>query len=113
MIGRIWRGWTTQDQAVAYQRLLCSEVIPAIEARAVAGLLQIDILRRDAGAEVEFTTILLFDSIEAVHRFAGEDVTAAHVPPAARAILARFDDAAAHHDVIDRRCQPEHARGRC
>lgn len=112
MIGRVWRGWTTPANAEAYQHLLCTEVIPAIEARSIAGLLQIDVLRFDQPDEVEFTTVLAFDSIEAVHRFIGDDATIAHVPAAARALLARFDEHAVHHHFIERRIQPELARGR-
>lgn len=112
MIARIWRSWTTRANADDYAKLLIVQIIPGFEARAVAGFLHIDILRREIGDETEFTTIMMFDSIEAVKRFAGDDATLANVPEAARAMLARFDDHVIHHDVLDRRCQPEHARGR-
>ncbi len=112
MITRIWHGWTTAAKADAYCHLLLTEVVPAIEARGIAGFLQIDVLRRDDGGEVEFTTVMLFDTIDAVRRFAGDDFAAAHVPAAARSLLARFFARAAHHDVVDRRRQPDHPRGR-
>jgi hypothetical protein len=112
MIARIWRGWTTHGDADAYQRLLLTEVIPGIEARCIAGFLQIEVLRHDAVDAVEFTTIMTFDSLAAIERFVGPDATLAHVPPAARALLARFDAHAVHHDVLDRRIQPDLARGR-
>ena len=112
MIARIWHGWTTPAQADAYQHLLCTEVLPDIEARGIAGLLQMDVLRREDGEEVEFTTVLLFDTLEAIERFVGPDATVAHVPPAARALLARFETRSRHYEVIDRRIQPEYARGR-
>ncbi len=112
MIARIWRGWTTAANADAYCRLLLDEVLPAIEARNIAGLLQVDAMRRDLGDEVEFTTVMLFDSPDAIARFVGDDLTVAYVPPATRALLARFDTQAAHHDVLRRRDQPEPARGR-
>ncbi len=112
MIARIWRGWTTPANADAYQHLLCTEVVPAIEARCIAGFLQIDILRRNDGEEVEFTTIMAFDTIAAIERFIGPDATLAHVPDAARALLARFDARAAHHQLLERRAQPDLARGR-
>lgn len=112
MIGRIWHSWTTPANADAYQRLLCTAVIPAIEAREVAGLLQIDVLRCDHPDEVEFTTIVAFDSIEAIERYVGMDPTIVHVPPSARPLLSRFDERAVHHTIIERRIQPEPARGR-
>ncbi len=112
MIARIWHGWTSAADADAYQHLLLTEVVPDIEARCVAGLMQIDVLRHDDAGGVEFTTIMLFDTVDAVRRFAGDNFAVAHVPPAARALLARFDARATHHDVLDRRCQPDHPRGR-
>lgn len=112
MIARVWRGWTTPANAEAYQHLLCTEVVPGIEVRSIAGFLQIDILRRDDGDEVEFTTIMAFDTIEAIERFMGADPTLAHVPDAARALLARFDARAVHHQLLERRVQPELSRGR-
>jgi hypothetical protein len=47
-----------------------------------------------------------FDSIEAIKAFVGEDAEVSHVPPAARAVLSRFDERAAHYHVLDRRPQP-------
>jgi hypothetical protein len=46
-----------------------------------------------------------FDDLESVKAFAGEDHCAAHVPAAARAVLARFDERAVHYEVLDRRDQ--------
>jgi len=112
MIARVWRGWTTPANAEAYQHLLCTEVVPAIEARAIAGFLQIDILRCDDADEVRFTTVMAFDTIDAIERFIGPDATISHVPPAARALLAHFDAHALHHTLLERRAQPEFARGR-
>ena len=105
MISRIWRGWTTVPNAPVYQELLRSTVIPGIEARAIAGFRSIDMMRRDIGVEVEFTTIMWFDDLAAVKAFVGEDHEIAHVPAAARAVLSRFDERAVHYDVLDRREQ--------
>jgi hypothetical protein len=116
MIARIWHGWTLPANADAFQDLMCGTVIPAFEAREVAGLLQVDLLRRrdtgDGDGAVEFTTVMVFDTIAAIERFAGDDATLAQVPPAARALLARSDPRATHHEIIDRRVQPDHSRGR-
>jgi heme-degrading monooxygenase HmoA len=104
---RIWRGWTRPADAEAYQELVWRTVIPEmIEARAIPGFEQIDLMRRDLGDEVEFATIMWFDSVEAIKAFVGEDHEASHVPAAARAVLSRFDERAAHYEVLDRRPQP-------
>jgi len=105
MICRYWRGWTTRDNAAAYERVVRGEVIPGIEARGVPGFRAIDLMRRDLGEEVEFATLMWFDDLQAVKRFVGEDYAVSHVPPAARAVLARFDERAAHYEVLDRREQ--------
>ncbi len=105
MICRLWRGWATPENADVYEQIVRYEVIPAIEQRAITGFRHIDLLRRDAGAEVEFVTLMWFDDLEAIRAFIGEDYAVSHVPPAARAVLARFDERATHFDVRDRRPQ--------
>ena len=106
MICRLWRGWTTPANAAAYEAVVRGEVIPGIEARRIPGFRSIDLLRRDAGAEVEFTTLMWFDSLDAVRAFTGDDYEVAHVPETARAVLSRFDGRSAHFEVLDRREQP-------
>jgi heme-degrading monooxygenase HmoA len=104
MICRIWRGWTTPENASAYERIVRGQVIPGIEAMRIPGFRHIDLMRRD-GPEVEFVTIMWFDTLDDVKRFVGEDYTVSHVPAEARAVLARFDQHAAHYEVLDRREQ--------
>ena len=105
MICRLWRGWTTRENADAYERVVRGEVIPGIEARAIPGFRHIDLMRRELDDEVEFQTLMWFDSLEAIIAFMGEDYAVGHVPPAAQAVLKRFDSHAAHFEVIDRREQ--------
>ena len=105
MICRLWRGWTTPENADAYERVVREQVIPAIEARDIPGFRHIDLMRRDCGDEIEFQTLMWFDSLEAIKAFIGEDYSVSHVPDAARAVLKRFDSHAAHYEVIDRREQ--------
>ena len=105
MICRIWRGWATPQRASTYEAIVRGEVIPGIEAMGIPGFRHIDLLRRDLGSEVEFTTLMWFDSLDDVRRFMGEDYTLSHVPPAARAALAQFDERAAQHEVVERRTQ--------
>ncbi len=99
MIARIWHGWTTPADADAYESLLKSEVFVGIAGRHIAGYKGIELLRRDVGSEVEFVTIMWFDSLDAVRVFAGDDYEVAVVPPAARAILSHFDARSQHYDI--------------
>ncbi len=103
MLARIWHGWTTPDNAPAYERLLRQEIFAGIVRRELPGFREIALLRRSAGAEEEFVTIMWFDSLDAVRSFAGSDHEVAVVPPAARALLARYDERSAHYEVVERR----------
>jgi len=105
-ICRIWRGWATPANAPLYENLVRNRVIPDIEARHIPGFRQIDLVRREAGDEIEFMTIMWFDRLDSIRAFIGEDYAVSHVPAEARALLSRFDARAAHHEVIDRRLQP-------
>ncbi len=82
---RIWHGWTTPERADDYERLLRDEVFPGIEAKQIAGYRSIELLRRDLGDEVEFITIMTFDTLQSVIDFQGEDYQRCYVPDAAQA----------------------------
>lgn len=103
MIKRIWHGWTTPDQADAYEALLLNEVSRGIEGMNIPGLRGFDMLRRDLPDEVEFVTIMAFETLEDVKAFAGEDHELCYVPDAARRLLKRFDERSQHYDVRDAR----------
>lgn len=103
MIGRIWHGWTKPENADRYERLLKEEIFPEIAAKNVPGYGGIQLFRRPLGdEEVEFVTIMHFDSWEAVKRFSGEDYERAYVPSKAREVLARFDERSQHYEIKER-----------
>ena len=102
MISRTWHGWTTRENADAYEKLLRDEIFAGIAERAIRGYRGIHLLRRDIENAVEFVTIMWFDSLDAVAEFAGSDYEIAVVPPAARKLLSRFDQRSAHYEVIER-----------
>lgn len=99
MISRIWHGWTTLANADSYEALLRKEIFVGIQNRNIAGFAGIQLLRRQAGSEVEFVTIMEFESLEAVRAFAGADYEVAVVPDKARAILVRFDERSQHYEI--------------
>ena len=103
MIARLWHGWTEPAKADAYEALLKSEIFPGILAKHVQGFRRIELYRRPAEGEVEFVTVMWFDSLEAVKAFAGEDHETAYVPAKARAILKRFDQRSRHYDIREQR----------
>ena len=99
MVGRIWHGWTTPGNADAYEKLLQTEIFPGIASKDISGYRGIQLLRRPSGAEVEFITIMWFESWDAVNQFAGDDYEKAYVPPKARKVLSRFDDRSQHYEI--------------
>jgi heme-degrading monooxygenase HmoA len=99
MIRRIWHGWTTPGQADEYEALLKEEIFVSIQNRHIRGFKGIQLLRREVGDEVEFVTIMAFDSLDAVREFAGDDYEAAVVPNKARAVLSRFDERSQHYEI--------------
>ena len=105
MICRLWRGWTTPENADAYEEIVRGEVIPGIEARRIPGFRHVDLMKRELEGDIEFQTMMWFDSLDAIKAFMGDDYDVSHVPAVARAVLSRFDERAAHFEVLDRRAQ--------
>jgi heme-degrading monooxygenase HmoA len=101
VISRIWHGWTTRENADAYEKLLRTEIFSGIAKRSIQGYRGIHLLRRDVDDGVEFVTIMWFDSLDAVRAFAGDSYEVAVVPPQARQLLSRFDSQSAHYHVIE------------
>lgn len=99
MISRIWHGYTTHENADAYETLLKKEIFHRIGERQIKGYKGIQLFRRKLENEEEFITIMWFDSMDSVCSFAGEDYETAVVPPKARKLLSRFDARSQHYDV--------------
>ncbi len=70
MIVRLWHGRTKSEDADLYQQFM--KVRAAPDYGAVEGLLHVYFTRRDEGVETHFLLITVWESIEAVKRFAGE-----------------------------------------
>jgi len=100
MILRYWRGWTTRENAGAYREIVSDNVLPHIAGLGLAGYRGAYLMRREVGDEVEFATITMFDSLDDVRAFAGDDYEQAYVPAEARAVLSRFDKRCAHYDLL-------------
>ena len=97
MIGRMWKGWAAPENAGAYEGLFRDHILPGL--REIDDFAGAYVLRRDSEDEAEITTLTLFESMEAIRAFAGEDPTRAHVTIEARRLLRRFEDTVVHYDV--------------
>lgn len=97
MIARTWRGWAPAATADDYQHHYQTDV--AAHLRQVPGYQGAQLLRRQDGDEVEFTSITFFTDLAAVRAFAGDDHETAVLEDAARRTLSRWDERVSHADV--------------
>ncbi len=97
MVARVWHGYTTLANADAYEAMLKPELLPGLSS--AKGFRGSYLLRRRAEEEIEFITIILWDSIEDIRAIAGADYERAVVPEERRSLLTRWDEKAAHYDV--------------
>jgi antibiotic biosynthesis monooxygenase (ABM) superfamily enzyme len=93
MIARIWHGWTKRGDAKAYEEMLRNEIFPGIAARNIEGYHGAELFIREDGDEVEFVTLLRFDSMDAVKEFAGADERNPVIYPKAERLIARMEQA--------------------
>ena len=102
-VKRVWHGWTVPENANAYEKVLRDEVFPGIEAKHIPGYRSIELWRRDINDEVEFSTVMTFDSLQNVIDFQGEDYEQAYVPDAAQKVLKRWDKTSSHYETRESR----------
>ncbi len=93
MIARIWHGWTKRADAEAYEKMLRNEIFPSITAPNIQGYHGAELFIREDGDEVEFVTLLRFDSMDAVREFAGADESKPVIFPKAERLIARMERA--------------------
>ena len=91
MIARIWHGWTKPADAKAYENMLRNEIFSSIAARKIPGYHGAELFIREDGNEVEFVTLLRFDSMEGVKEFAGADETRPVIYPGVDQLLTRME----------------------
>jgi antibiotic biosynthesis monooxygenase (ABM) superfamily enzyme len=99
MIARIWHGWTKPEDAKAYEEMLRDEIFPTIAARKIKGYRGAELFIHEDGDEIEFVTLLRFDSIDAVKEFAGADEAKPVIYPKAEALLTRMDERSRHYRI--------------
>ena len=99
MISRIWHCYTSPENADAFESLLKSEIFIGIQKRQVAGYNGVQLFRRALDVEIEFITVMWFDSFDAVKRFAGENYEDAIVPSKVGIFLTRYDEKSQHYEI--------------
>lgn len=102
-IKRMWHGWTTKENADNYQNILNKEVLPSIEAKKIPGYRKIEVLKIESENEVEFVTIMTFESLQNVIDFQGQNYKRCYVPDVAQKVLKRWDQESTHYELIETR----------
>ena len=97
MIARMWRGSAIRERADDYIKHLQQSVVP--ELRQIDGFKGIYLLRRESSDGVEFVVLKLWEAMEAIRKFAGENPEVAVVAPAARALLREYDAKVKHFEI--------------
>jgi len=98
-ISRHWRGIAKPEEADHYIHHLRSETFP--ELARIEGFIKASILRRPVGEGTEFLIVTIWQSIEAIHKFAGESANTAVVPPSVQAMMVDYDREVAHYEIVE------------
>ncbi|NLX09143.1 MAG: antibiotic biosynthesis monooxygenase [Chloroflexi bacterium] len=98
MIARMWKGYASGANVGAYLEHFEQAVLP--ELSRLDGFQGATVLRRDRDGDSELTVITLWESMDAIRRFAGDAVEVAVVAPAAQAVLRAYDTTVTHHEVL-------------
>ena len=101
MIARIWHGWTSRENAEKYEKLLREEILLEIAKRSIPGYRGAEIFIREAeNNEMEFITLLRFETLDAVKIFAGKDYEQPVIPPECRKLLKRHSETSRHYRTV-------------
>lgn len=98
MIARMWRGYALPEKADEYVNHLQTSVLP--ELRQIDGFQEIYLMRQETSEAVEFIVLTIWESMDAIHKFAGENAEIAVVASAAQALFREYDSTVKHFEVV-------------
>ena len=98
MIARLWRGIAFSEKAKSYVEHLQRSVLP--ELYQIDGFRGVYVMKRDLDVGVEFTVQTLWESMNAIRKFAGENVEAAVVALAAQPLFREYESTAIHYEIV-------------
>ena len=98
MILRIWTGRTPADRADEYLEYLKETGVN--DYGAIRGNRGVKVLRRIEGDEAEFVVMSMWDSVDAIRMFAGDDYEHAVYYPQDEDFLLELEPHAAHYAVV-------------
>jgi hypothetical protein len=96
----MWRGWTAPENAAAYESYLTGELFPRVQRELGSlGYLGYHVLRRNDGNEIEFVTLVWFESLATVQAFAGANYEAPVITEKAARLLSHYEPRCEHFEV--------------
>jgi heme-degrading monooxygenase HmoA len=98
MIARLWHGVTPAEKANEYMNFLNRTGVP--DYKATEGNQGVYVLRRIEGSEAHFLLVSLWESKEAIARFAGEEIEKAYYYPEDKDFLLEFEPTVQHYEVL-------------
>jgi heme-degrading monooxygenase HmoA len=98
MIMRSWKATALPKNVEAYARHFRDSVLPAL--RRNPGHKGAYLLKKNGDAGIDLIVLTLWETLEAIHEFAGNAADEAVVEPAAQAVLASFDRKVQHYEVV-------------
>ena len=98
MIARIFSASALAEKANDYVEHLQMSVLP--ELRQIDGFQGVYLMRQGSDEGVEFIVLTLWESMEAIRKFAGENAEVAVVAPAAQAMFREYDSTVKHFEVV-------------
>lgn len=99
MISRQWKGIAKSSEAQRYAEHLRQDTFPKLSD--IEGFISASILQRSVPAGEEFLIVTVWESIDAIKRFAGEDPDAAVVPAAVQAMMVEYDKVVSHYAITE------------
>jgi heme-degrading monooxygenase HmoA len=99
MISRHWKGIARPEEADNYIEHLRRDTFPQLSG--IHGFVGASILKRQVDRGVEFLIVTIWESMEAIERFAGETPDAAVVPPSVQDMMVEYDRKVLHYEIVE------------
>ena len=99
MIARNWKGTARPEEADNYIAHLKHETFPQLSG--IVGFVSASILRRSTSTGIEFLIVTIWQSMEAIRQFAGDQTDIAVVPAIVQAMMVDYDRKVAHYEIVD------------
>ena len=87
-----------RGEANNYIRHLETETFPLISA--ISGFVNASILRRSTADGIEFLIVTIWESMDSIRKFTGDDAEVAVVPKAVKGMMLSWEDRVRHYEVV-------------